>query len=55
MKRIAKASPRRWARIAGAFCLLTFVTGTLSAAFVAGRFAATKRISAPFDTEPVEL
>jgi uncharacterized protein DUF4386 len=39
MERIAKASPRRWARIAGAFYLLNFVTGVLSAAFIGGKFA----------------
>ena len=39
METIAKASPRRWARIAGAFYLLTFVTGALSAAFVGGKLA----------------
>jgi Domain of unknown function (DUF4386) len=39
MERIAKASPRRWARIAGVFYLLTFVTGALSAAFVGGSLA----------------
>jgi Domain of unknown function (DUF4386) len=39
MERILEASPRRWARIAGAFYLLNFVAGALSAAFVGGTFA----------------
>jgi len=38
MERILEASPRRWARIAGAFYLLNFVAGALSAAFVGGTF-----------------
>ncbi len=40
MKRIAEASPRLKARIAGAFYLITFVTGILALVFVNGRLIA---------------
>jgi len=40
-ERIAKASPRFKARIAGVFYLLTFVTGILALVFVSGRLVAS--------------
>ncbi len=40
MERIAEASPRLKARIAGVFYLLTFLTGTSALVFVSGSFVA---------------